>query len=133
MLLHYVIAHLDTLQYPRRGGRIGKAQAFLGSILKVNPLITLRHGVVETAGTTRSRAKAIERLYEFAMGYSYTEEVAVEDTACPEEAEALVERLNARFPKERIYRSKMTPAIGTHFPARMYVLCTVVSCPIYWR
>jgi len=104
----------DTLEYLRRGGRIGAAQAFLGSILKVNPIITLRKGVVEPAGRTRSRAKAIERLYDFAMSYSYIEEMAVEDTACPDEAEVLVQRLSAKFPKERVYRSKMTPVIGTH-------------------
>jgi fatty acid-binding protein DegV len=40
--------------------------------------------------------------------------MAVEDTACPDEAEALRERLGAIFPKERIYRSRMTPVIGTH-------------------
>ena len=104
----------DTLEYLRRGGRIGKAQAFLGSMLKINPLITLRDGVVEPAGRTRSRAKAIDRLYDFAISYSYIEEMAVEDTACPEQAKALVERLSSKFPKERIYRSKMTPAIGTY-------------------
>lgn len=109
-----LLATFDTLEYLRRGGRIGKAQAFLGSVLRVNPVITLRNGVVEPTGRTRSRAKAIERLYSFAMSYSYIEEMAVGDTACPDDAEALVERLSAKFPKERIYRSKMTPAIGTH-------------------
>jgi DegV family protein with EDD domain len=109
-----LLATFDTLDYLRRGGRIGRAQAFLGSMLKVNPLITLRDGVVEPAGRTRSRAQAIERLYNFAMSYSFIEELAVEDTACPDEAEALVERLSSKFPKERIYRSKMTPVIGTH-------------------
>jgi len=108
------LSTFDTLEYLKRGGRIGKAQAFLGSILRVNPLITLRDGVVEPAGRTRSRAKAIERLYNFVMSYSYIEEMAVEDTATPDEAEMLVERLSFKFPKERIYRSKMTPAIGTH-------------------
>jgi len=108
------LSTFDTLEYLLRGGRIGKAQAFLGSLLKVNPLITLRDGVVEPAGRARSRAKAIERLHGFATSYSYIEEMAIEDTACPDEAEVLVERLGAKFPKERIYRSKMTPAIGTH-------------------
>ena len=108
------LAAFDTLEYLRRGGRIGRAQAFLGSMLKINPLITLKDGVVQPAGRTRSRAKAIDRLYDFALSYSYIEEMAVEDTACPDEAEALVERLSSRFPRERIYRSKMTPAIGTH-------------------
>jgi len=104
----------DTLEYLRRGGRIGKAQTFLGSILRVNPLITLRDGVVQPVGRAHFRAKAIEHLYSFAMSYSGIEEMAVEDTACPNEAETLVKRLITKFPKERIYRSKMTPAIGTH-------------------
>jgi len=107
-------AAFDTLEYLQRGGRIGKAQAFLGSVLKVNPIITIKDGVVVPAGRTRSRAKATERLYNFAMSYAYIEEMAVENTACSDEAEALVERLSSKFPKERIYRSKMTPVIGTH-------------------
>jgi DegV family protein with EDD domain len=108
------LSAFDTLEYLKRGGRIGAAQAFMGSILKINPIITLRDGVVEPAGRTRSRAKAIERLYDFAMSYSFIEEMAVEDTACPGDAEALVKRLGSEFPRERIYRSKMTPVIGTH-------------------
>ncbi len=107
-------AAFDTLEYLRRGGRIGRAQAFLGTMLRINPIISLKDGLVEPAGRTRSRAKAIDRLYEFAAGYANIEEMAVEDTACPEEAEALVERLGAIFPKERIRRSRMTPVIGTH-------------------
>ena len=108
------LAAFDTLEYLERGGRIGKAQAFLSSVLRVNPLITLRGGVVEPVGRMRSRAKAIERLYDFAMSFSHVEEMAVEGAACPDEAGALVERLGSRFPKERIYRSKTTPVIGTH-------------------
>jgi len=108
------LSAFDTLEYLRRGGRIGRAQASLGSMLRVNPLITLRDGVFEPAGRTLSRAKAIEHLYNFAMSYSYIEEMAVEDAACPDDAEALVERLGSKFPKERIYRSRTTPVIGTH-------------------
>jgi DegV family protein with EDD domain len=108
------LAAFDTLEYLRRGGRIGKAQAFLGSMLRINPLITLKDGLVEPAGRTRSRAKAIDRLYDFAAHYTHIEEMAVGDTACPEDAEALVERLGAIFPPGRVYRSKMTPAIGVH-------------------
>jgi DegV family protein with EDD domain len=108
------LAAFDTLEYLRRGGRIGRAQAFLGSMLKINPLITLKGGLVEPAGQTRSRTKAVDRLYNFATQYAHIEEMAVADTACPEDAEALVERLGAIFPTERIYRSKMTPAIGVH-------------------
>jgi len=108
------IAAFDTLEYLRRGGRIGRAQALMGSMLKINPLITLKDGLVEAAGRTRSRARAIDQLYDFAAGHSHIEELSVGDTACPEDAEALCERLGAIFPAERIYRSKMTPVIGAH-------------------
>ncbi|HEX74196.1 MAG TPA: DegV family protein [Dehalococcoidia bacterium] len=107
-------AAFDTLEYLKRGGRIGAAQALLGSILKINPLITLKDGVVEPAGRTRSRAKAIDHLYSFVMSFAHIEEMAIEDAACPDDAELLVERLSSKFPKERIYRSKTTPVIGTH-------------------
>ncbi len=108
------LASFDTLEYLKRGGRIGKAQAFLGSMLKVNPLITLRDGAVEPAGRTRSRARAIDRLYEFAMSYSHIEEMAIEEATTPDEAERLANRLSAKFPNERIYRSKPTPVIAAH-------------------
>ncbi|MFC2059724.1 DegV family protein [Chloroflexota bacterium] len=107
-------AAFDTLEYLRRGGRIGAAQALLGSTLKLNPIITIKDGVVEPAGRTRSRIKAIDFLYDFAMSYSHIEEIAIEDAACPNDAESLVERLNTRFPGQYVYRSKTTPIIGTH-------------------
>ena len=107
-------AAFDTLDYLKRGGRIGAAQALLGSILKVNPILTIKDGVVHPVGREHSRAKAIDYLYNFAMSFSHIEEMAVEDAACPDDAELLVERLGSIFPKERIYRSKTTPVIGTH-------------------
>jgi len=107
-------AAFDTLEYLKRGGRIGRAQALMGSLLKVNPIITLKDGVVEPAGRTRSRAKAIDQLCDFAMSYSHIEEMAIEDAACSNDAELLVERLSINSPIKRIYRSKTTPVIGTH-------------------
>jgi len=107
-------AAFDTLDYLKRGGRIGAAQAFLGSMLKINPIIRLRDGVVVPAGRTRSRSMAIDNLYKFATSYSHIEEMAVENAACPDDAELLVERLGSKFPKERIFRTRTTPVISTH-------------------
>ena len=107
-------AAFDTLTFLQRGGRIGKAQALLGSMLKVNPIVTIKDGLVEPAGRARSRAKAIDHLYEFAAGYSHIEELAVEGAACPDDVNLLVKRLGSIFPEERIYRSRTTPVIGTH-------------------
>jgi DegV family protein with EDD domain len=107
-------AAFDTLEYLKRGGRIGKAQALMGSVLKINPIVALKDGVVEPAGRAHSRAKAIDMLYDFAASYTHIEELAVEAANCPEDGDLLVERLGAIFPRERIYRSRTTPVIGTH-------------------
>ncbi len=107
-------AAFDTLEYLKRGGRIGRAQAFMGSVLRVNPIITLKDGVVEPAGRARSRSRAIDALFDFAAGYSHIEGLAVEGAACPQDVDRMVERLGAIFPKEKILRSRTTPVIGTH-------------------
>lgn len=104
----------DTLEYLKRGGRIGKAQAFLGSVLKMNPILTIRDGVAEGVIRVRSRAKAMDYLYDFAMGFPHIEEMAVEHATTPDEAEKLAERLSAKLPREHIYRMKVSPVIGTH-------------------
>ena len=107
-------AAFDTLEYLKRGGRIGRAQALLGSMLKVNPILTLKGGVTEPAGRTRSRAKAIDHLYNFAMSFSNIEGLAIEYATNLDEAEMLVERFSHKVPKERIYISRASPVIGTH-------------------
>ena len=109
-----LLAAFDTLEYLKRGGRIGRAQAFLGSMLRVNPIITMKDGVVHPVARERSRAKALDYLYNFTMSYSHVEGLAVENAACEDDAETLVEQLSNKIPKERIYRSKTTPVIGTH-------------------
>ncbi len=53
---------IDTLEFLRRGGRIGGAQAMLGTMLKFKPVISVQDGVVEPAGRVRTRAKALEHL-----------------------------------------------------------------------
>ena len=104
----------DTLEYLRRGGRIGKAKTFLGTVLKVSPILGLRDGEVYPFAREHSRAKAIDYLYDFAASYSNIEGIAVEDATTPDEADELVERLTSKFPKEHIYRSKVSPVVGAH-------------------
>jgi fatty acid-binding protein DegV len=77
-------------------------------------MIALRDGVVMPAGRTRSRPRAVDRLVEYVAGYERIDELGVEHAACPEEAEALADRLGALYPRERIHMSKMTPVMGAH-------------------
>jgi DegV family protein with EDD domain len=104
----------DTLEYLRKGGRIGKAQAFLGSALKVNPILTIRDGLTEGVTRVRCRAKAVDYLCDFGMSFPDIEEIAIEDATTPDEAKILAERLGSRFPSQHIYWMKVGPVIGTH-------------------
>ncbi|MDI6709581.1 MAG: DegV family protein [Bacillota bacterium] len=58
----HVYFMVDTLEYLQRGGRIGPAQAFLGSILSIKPVLCLKDGVVTPVEKVRGRAKALESL-----------------------------------------------------------------------
>jgi len=104
----------DTLKYLERGGRIGKAQALLGSMLKINPILGLKDGEIYPVGREHSRSKAVENLYNFVNSFSHIEEMAIGDGTTPDEADALVERLNDKFPAERVFRFKVTAAVGAH-------------------
>jgi DegV family protein with EDD domain len=104
----------DTLEYLKRGGRIGAASAFLGSILKVNPVLCLKEGEVYPLARERSRARAMEALYNFVLGFSKIESIGVEDATTPDEADELAKRIKERFPGKPLYRSKVSAVIGAH-------------------
>jgi DegV family protein with EDD domain len=110
----HVRVTLDTLEYLARGGRIGKVQAFLGSMLKMNPIIGIKDGVAFPAARVRSRAKATEWLYEFASKFSSVKAFAVEYGTNVAEAKALSKRIASVYPKAQIYISNVSPVVGTH-------------------
>lgn len=104
----------DTMEYIRRGGRIGGAQAFLGSLLHFHPIIGVIDGAVEGVGRVRSRKKALDWLVDFASGFNSISRMAVEYATTREEAEELIQRLGSIFPVDKIERFVIGPVIGTH-------------------
>lgn len=112
----------DTLEYLKRGGRIGRAAAFLGTMLHVHPIIGLKDGEVVPMGRKRSRAQAMDYLYDLAVSYSHIEEMSVAYVNAVEDAETLIDRLNVKFPRERVIRSRTSPVIGTHTGPNLLVL-----------
>jgi len=110
----HFIAYFDTLKYLAKGGRIGKASALLGSVISVKPMLTVKDGEMAPLTRMRSLAAGMDYLYNFVAGISNIEELAVEHTTTPDEADRLVERLGSVFPKERIYRSTVSPVLGTY-------------------
>ena len=110
----HVRMSFDTLEYLRRGGRIGKAQAFLGSLLRVNPVVGIKDGATFPIARPRNRAQAMDFLVNFVKGFSEVEALAIEDATTPDDLEILAERLKDIVPPERTYRSKVTPVVGAH-------------------
>jgi DegV family protein with EDD domain len=116
-----------TLEYLYKGGRIGRAQAFLGSILKLNPILAIRAGEIVPIARVRTRTKAIERLCQILQDSGVPQEMSVMSTTEPEEAEALAQRLSNLFPRERMYRASIGPAMGT------YVGPGAVGVSVIWK
>ena len=114
MTRSHLVAFFDTLKYLAKGGRIGKAQGLLGSLLSVKPILTVKDGEMAPLTRMRSLAAGMDYLYNFVAGYSHIEELAVEHATTPEEADRLVERLGSLLPKERIYRSTISPVVGVY-------------------
>jgi len=110
----HLIAYFDTLKYLAKGGRIGKAQSLLGSVLSVKPILTVKDGEMSPLTRVRSVNAGLDYLYNVVAGFSNIEGLAVEHATTPDDADKLVERLSTLFPKERIYRSIISPVVGTY-------------------
>jgi len=110
----HLILLLDTLKYVVRGGRLSKAYGIIGSALRVKPLLTLKEGDLSLVGVARTKAKAVERLYEFARGFPKVKELAVAYTTAHDEAKAFVDRLKAAFPDVPVSLTRVGSSLGTH-------------------
>ena len=111
----HLIAYFDTLKYLAKGGRIGKAKEFLGSMLSVKQILTVKDGEMAPLTRVRSMRAGLDYLYSVVASHQNNiEGLAVEHTTNPEDADVLVERLGAIYPKARILRSIISPVIGTY-------------------
>ena len=108
------IMFFDTLKYLAKGGRIGKAQGLLGSMLSVKPILTVKEGEVHPVTRVRSRTAGTDYLYNAVAGFPRIEELAVEHATTPDEADTLIDRLGALFPRDKIVKSTVSPVIGTY-------------------
>jgi DegV family protein with EDD domain len=115
-----VLFAVSTLEYLRRGGRIGGAAAFLGTALNLKPILELREGKIEAVERVRTMNKAIDRLldlFEERIGTRRPVQIAALHANAPEEARKLLERARQRFDQSDISAavlSEVSPVIGTH-------------------
>ena len=107
------VVMVDTLEYLHKGGRIGKAQAFLGGLLKVKPIIRVHDGEAYPLERPRTRARALERLLRWVGGLSPTA-LAVMHSTTSDEAASFAQGLDRFFPRERIHIGRFGPVMGTY-------------------
>ncbi len=103
---------LDTLEFLKRGGRVGNARALLGSMLAVKPVVEVRDGVVEEAGKVRTRSKALQLLAD-KVHEQPVEEVAVLQGDAPD-FDDFLDLIEDVAPRDKIVVGSVGPVIGTH-------------------
>ncbi|MBI2872094.1 MAG: DegV family protein [Chloroflexi bacterium] len=109
-----VLFMVDTLEYLAKGGRIGKAQAFLGSLLRIKPILTVQAGEIHPLERVRTRARAIERMWELAQEGAPYEGVAVAHATTPREAADLAQRIQKLNKRGSVIECRFGPVLGTH-------------------
>jgi DegV family protein with EDD domain len=112
-----MIQTADTLRYLYMGGRIGKAQHLVGSLLNIKPLIGMQDGVIVALGTARSRLKAYRRMVELMqqrLGEGTRIKVAFTHVAALEQLEILQELVAARFELVETIVTDLSPALVVH-------------------
>lgn len=122
------IVCLNTLEFLHRGGRIGTATRFLGTLLDIKPLVQINHktGIVEPSGQARTRKKSIEVLIERFFEQVQTASpihVAVMHGNALEEAQVIAERIRQTYSPKELLVNITGPVLGIHTGPRALALC----------
>jgi DegV family protein with EDD domain len=113
---------LDTLEYLRRGGRIGAAQAMVGTALKLKPILTFGTEIAPV-GRVRTRERAFERMvaYLAELHERGATDWIVQHAQAPADAERLVQQGRAIFDFDPLFCTQVGPVLGAHLGAGMLV------------
>jgi DegV family protein with EDD domain len=109
----HVVGALDTLENLKKGGRIGGAQALLGSLLSIKPIVDISTGKVEEAGKARTRKKAFEVLRDKVAEAGAIEHLCVTHGFAPE-IDDVLDLLAPLYARDQIRVGTIGPVIGTH-------------------
>jgi DegV family protein with EDD domain len=121
----HVIAVVDTLEYLRRGGRIGRAQSWVGALLSVKPILHVDAGEMAPLERVRTRARATDRLVELATADQRAKRLFVAAAGDDAAAADLVERVRPRLPHTDIQLCTIGPVVGVHAGPGLLGICTV--------
>jgi DegV family protein with EDD domain len=103
---------LDTLEFIKRGGRIGNARALLGTMLSIKPVIEVRDGAVEESGRVRTRSRALSLLADKVREHPVDSVAVLHGQAT--DVDELLDRLDPIVPRDEIVVGVVGPVIGTH-------------------
>lgn len=112
-----IIFVVDTLEFLHRGGRIGGAQRFVGSMLSIKPILHIEDGKVEPLASVRTKRKAIQHMLDLAekeMQGKTNVHAAVMNALAPEEAAQIAEQVKQRINPVELFMTELSPVIGTH-------------------
>ncbi len=114
-----LIATLNTIKYLAKGGRIGKAAHWAGTLLSIKPIIEVppSTGVLEPVERVRTRRKALQRLLEIMqerVGEGQRVHASIEQANVPEEAENLKSQISSLFDCTEVYINDFAPVAGVH-------------------
>ncbi|HYF74917.1 MAG TPA: DegV family protein, partial [Nocardioides sp.] len=121
--------YVDTLEYLRRGGRIGHAAALLGGALSVKPLLKIADGVVASLERVRTSARALSRLEELAVQAAGEDPVDVwvghlaSADRAGELAQRLAQRLEANLEGREVWSGELGAVLGAHVGPGMIAVC----------
>ncbi|ACZ39336.1 DegV family protein [Sphaerobacter thermophilus] len=105
---------VDTLEYLRRGGRIGRAAEIVGTVLQLKPILRLEEGVVVPHARTRTRPKATAGLIELVRDFPRIDQLAILTTNGSSDAERVADALADRCPRERMIFAELSPVLAAH-------------------
>lgn len=124
----HVFGVLDTLDNLRKGGRIGGAQAFMGSLLSIKPVVEVRDGVVEAESRQRTRQRSFEYLVGKVRSAGSIARLAVVHAVAPD-IDVFLDLLSETFPRDETDVGIVGPVIGTHCGPGTIGVCFELAAP----
>jgi DegV family protein with EDD domain len=109
-----VLALLDTLRYLEMGGRLSRAQAMIGTMLDLKPLLLVANAEIKPVDRVRTRSRAIPRMVEYFKGDLPVEHMAVMHAQAEDEAEQIAAALRKDFPEREVAVGQIGCVLGTH-------------------
>ena len=109
-----VLALLDTLKYIEMGGRVSRAQAMIGTMLDLKPLLLVADREIKSVDRVRTRSRAVHRMVEYFRAELPVEHVAVMHAQAPEEAEKIASDLRKALPGQEIPIGSIGCVLATH-------------------